>query len=167
MALDRRFLGFSEDLISKSQVRKLRTAAHQYLSGEFLPLLIEAFKTYGFGELSFELEELKTKDQDPISILIYYPNATEHSAYLPPRIKVEVGGRSMNEPFTMKPIVSLVGEHFPKRKFADQPINIPCVNPERTYLEKLFFRDSFDIIQMPAQSIHSYFIRILLEFFVK
>jgi len=161
LALDRRYLGFSGEMISISQVKKLRKKAHQYLVGEFLPLLIKAFRAYGFGELTFKLEEMRTRDQDPISILIYYSNSTEHSAYLPPRIKVEVGGRSMNEPFTMKPIVSLVGEHFRERKFADQPIEIPCVNPERTYLEKFFllheeFQKDADKIRVDRLSRHLY-----------
>jgi hypothetical protein len=35
-------------------------------------------------------------------------------------------------------MVSFVGEQFQDRPFADSPITIPCVNPERIYLEKLF-----------------------------
>jgi len=161
LALDRQFLGFSGDLISKSQVRKLRAKAHQYLTGEFLDILKEAFVINGFGKIDFELEELQTKDQDPISIIIYYPNETAHSTYLPPRIKVEVGGRSMNEPFTKKSIVSIVGEQFPDRKFADKPVEIPCVNPERTYLEKLFllheeFQKEAEKIRVERLSRHLY-----------
>lgn len=161
LALDRKFLGFSGDLISKSQVRKLRTKAHQYLTGEFLNLLKEAFAINGFGKIAFELEELQTADQDPISIMIYYPSETVHSTYLPPRVKVEVGGRSMNEPFTMKSIVSIVGVQFSDRKFADEPVEVPCVNPERTYLEKLFllheeFQKETEKIRVERLSRHLY-----------
>lgn len=31
-----------------------------------------------------------------------------------------------------------MGEQFPTLPFADKPISVPCVNPERTFLEKLF-----------------------------
>jgi hypothetical protein len=32
----------------------------------------------------------------------------------------------------------MIGEHFPEQPFADDDVNIQCVNPERTFLEKLF-----------------------------
>jgi len=42
------------------------------------------------------------------------------------------------EPFTSVPIISFVGENFSGKPFADLPVQISCVNPERTFLEKLF-----------------------------
>ena len=44
----------------------------------------------------------------------------------------------MREPFTYRQFCSFVGIIFIGQPFADPKINIPCVNPERTYLEKLF-----------------------------
>ena len=100
-------------------------------------------------------------DQDPVSILIYYPAVTQHSEYVLPRVKVELGSRSLKDPFTHCEIVSFVGEQFPKRPFADTPITIPCVNPERTFLEKMFllheeFQRPIDKIRVERLSRHLY-----------
>ncbi|NJO87597.1 MAG: nucleotidyl transferase AbiEii/AbiGii toxin family protein [Chloroflexia bacterium] len=45
---------------------------------------------------------------------------------------------SLRETFTNRKISSLVGEHYSDKPFADKPIQVPSVNPDRTFLEKLF-----------------------------
>lgn len=137
LALNREFLGFSK-YISRSQVSKLRTASFDYLSKPFFSELKKQFNESGFEEVEIKLGEIKSPDQDPLIIEIYYPAITENSEYVVPKILVEIGSRSLREPFTAKQFSSLIGEHFTGESFADTPIEIPCVNPERTYLEKLF-----------------------------
>lgn len=78
-----------------------------------------------------------------------------------PRVKIELGSRSLKEPFTFRNIVSLVGEVFSNFSFADKPFEIPCVNPERTMLEKLFllheeFKKPKDKIRVDRLSRHLY-----------
>lgn len=51
---------------------------------------------------------------------------------------LEIGGRSLRDPYSLRKFSSLVGECFGDKAFADKPVEIPCVNPERTFLEKLF-----------------------------
>jgi len=138
LALNREYLGFDRGLISKSQVKKLRQKSFEFVTTTFYKTLKEAFNKKGYTNVTFDFENLGDGDQDPVSILIYYPAVTQHSAYVPPRVKVELGSRSLTDPFTNCEIVSFVGAQFPKRPFADKPITIPCVNPERTLLEKLF-----------------------------
>lgn len=138
LALNREYLGFNSGLISKTQVKKLREKSFEFVTTTFYVALQKAFAEKGYTDVTFDFENLGDGDQDPVSILIYYPAVTQHSQYVLPRVKVELGSRSLKDPFTNCQIVSLVGEQFPKRPFADKPITIPCVNPERTFLEKLF-----------------------------
>ncbi len=138
LALNREYLGFDGGLISKSQVKKLRGKSFEFVTSTFYKALQKAFADKGYKNVTFDFENLGDGDQDPVSILIYYPAVTEHSEYVLPRVKVELGSRSLKDPFTNCDIISFVGEQFPKRPFADTAITIPCVNPERTYLEKLF-----------------------------
>ena len=72
-----------------------------------------------------------------------------------------MGSRSLKDPFTHCEIVSFVGKQFPKLPFADKPLNIPCVNPERTFLEKMFllheeFQKPNDKIRVERLSRHLY-----------
>lgn len=138
LALNREFLGFDSGLISKTQVRKLRSASFKYITETFNSDLQAAFKASGIDELTFEYENLGDGDQDPVSILIYYPNVVDYPAYIQPKIKVEIGSRSMKDPYTNRSFRSMVGGIFSDKYYADGEISVPCINPERTYLEKLF-----------------------------
>ncbi|MFD2100127.1 nucleotidyl transferase AbiEii/AbiGii toxin family protein [Flagellimonas iocasae] len=138
LALNREFLGFEGGLINKSQVKKLRKKSFEFVTTDFYEMLQIGFQDNGYDKVKFDFENLEGDDQDPVSILIYYPAVTDHSEYVLPRVKVELGGRSLKDPFTNCEIASFVGEEFSNQSFADTPITIPCVNPERTFLEKLF-----------------------------
>jgi hypothetical protein len=54
------------------------------------------------------------------------------SDYIRPRVLIEIGSRSLHEPFSYRPIRSLVGEYFEERDFADLRI---VVKIERTKKE--------------------------------
>lgn len=160
LALNREYLGFDGGLISKSQVKKLRQKSFEFVTTTFYKALQKAFKAKGYSGITFDFENLGNGDQDPVSILIYYPAVTEHSQYVLPRVKIELGSRSL-DPFTYCEIQSFVGEQFTKLPFADKAFKIPCVNPERTYLEKLFllheeFQKPKDKIRVERLSRHLY-----------
>ncbi len=138
LALNREFLGFPSGLISKTQVKKLRIASFTYITKTFIENLQYAFEKTQIANLTFDFENLGDGDQDPVSILIYYPNIMDYPEYIKPRIKAEIGSRSLKEPFTNRSFQSIVDEKFPEKDYADNEISIPCINPERTYLEKLF-----------------------------
>jgi hypothetical protein len=140
LALDRRFLGFEKQdkEMTGSQVRRLRERSFQFISKNYFPELSKKFTDAGFDNVTFQLGEIKSLDQDPLIIEIYYPTVTDPVPYLQPRVLVEVGSRSMMEPFEKRSFTSLVGEHFKGRTFADEPIDVPTVRPERTFLEKVF-----------------------------
>lgn len=137
LSLDREFLGFKRDL-SKTQVAKLRKESFKYFTGEFLNNLKENFSKAGFEKLVIRPREVSANDMDPVTIEILYPALTEDSSYLRPKILIEIGSRSLTEPYSVKKFSSFVGEHFKGQAFADKPVSIPTVNPERTFLEKVF-----------------------------
>lgn len=137
LAIDRRFLGFDKPM-TKSQVRKLRKDSSEYISGVFFPALMQKFSESGFEGVSLELQQQVTKDQEPLVIEIYYPNAVNTPGYLQPRVLVEIGSRSLREPFELCAFRSFIGDYYADRPFADDPVKINCVLPERTFLEKVF-----------------------------
>jgi hypothetical protein len=63
---------------------------------------------------------------------------TNLPGYLKPVVKIELGCRSLIEPFSFRTISSIIDETFPKAAFSALPVEIPTVNPERTLLEKIF-----------------------------
>ena len=137
MAVDRTFFGFEGEL-GKKQRTKLRKTANSYIIEKLYPELKEAFNAKGLLEVKIVPEEIKTSDQDPIIISVYYPNVVETPGYIQPRVQIEIGCRSLIEPFENKSIISLVDEIYPDAKFAQSSVQIPSVLPERTFLEKMF-----------------------------
>src|SRR5690606_6125097 len=100
-------------------------------------------------------------------IEIQYPTLTEKSSYLKPVVLVEVGCRSLKEPYTQRTLGTILSEVFPNRPFSDEPISIPVVNPERTFLEKVFllheeFQKNADKIRVERLSRHLYDIERLM-----
>lgn len=139
LAIDKEFFeGYKGD-ISKTQIGKLRRVAGEYTTGTFFEELREAFTVKGFNELGFKVVNSGESDQDPRIIEIYYPNVvTPTSEYVLPRVQIEISCRSLREPFTVQTFGSLVDEFYRGKDFAEPLFEVPTVNPERTFLEKLF-----------------------------
>ena len=161
LALNRKYLKFDSGLISKSQVSKLRTKSYDYITKEFKPELEHALHEAGYDALTFDYEDLGYGDQDPVSLLVQYPAIIEHPDYIKPRVKVEIGSRSLKDPFTDRSFRSIISEEFSDRSYSDDDITIPCINPERTYLEKMFllheeFQKPKDRIRVDRLSRHLY-----------
>lgn len=135
-AIDRSFFGYKGEL-RKNELTALRKASSTYLSNTFYSELIDKFDEKGFAGLKFELEEETASDKDRI-IKVYYPNVIPSPGYLQPKIQIEIGCRSLREPYTIQTLSSLVDETYPDRDFAQTPVHVPTVNPERTFLEKIF-----------------------------
>jgi hypothetical protein len=55
-----------------------------------------------------------------------------------PYVQVELSCRSLREPFSERKIESLLDTNFSDKDFAMESFMVPTVNPERTFLEKLF-----------------------------
>jgi len=138
LAIDKEFFGFTGDL-GKNQRDKLRKTAGAYTTGTFFEELKESFIAKGFTELDFVVIEAKDSDQDPRVLEIYYPNVIKpDTEYLLPRVQIEVSCRSLREPFTVQSFGALVDEFYAGKDFAEPLFEVPTVNAERTFLEKLF-----------------------------
>ncbi len=136
LAIDREFFGFTGEL-SKKQRTGLRKTAGAYVAEKFFGNLQAKFEEKGIQAIQFELVEEKESDKDRI-INIYYPHVIEPPGYLPAKIQIEISCRSLMEPFSVQTFASLVDEEYAGREFTQPPINVPTVNPERTFLEKVF-----------------------------
>jgi hypothetical protein len=170
LALDRRFLGFDkpDGQMNGSQVSKLRKQSFQFISETLFTEIKNLFVDSGFKDVEVRIGEVKDPDQDPLTIEVYYPCLTNLVDYLPPRVLIEVGSRSLIEPFETRNILSFVGEQYPGRSFADQPIEIPTVLPERTFLEKLFLlHEEFQLptlkIKVERKSRHLYDVEKMMD----
>ena len=137
LALDKEVLGFADDL-SKKDIHKLRYASYEFLSTKFVTALDLSFRKMGFENVMIKPQEVINHDQDPLTIEIYYPKLTGQDIYLRPDILVEIGSRSLKEPYSQRNISTFVSETFAEMPFAGNPASIPTVNPERTFLEKVF-----------------------------
>ena len=137
LALDREYLGFTGEL-ENADVRRLRRVSYDYMTTTFTEELRSKFAEAGFTDVTVKYREVLNHDQDPMIIEIYYLKLTEQDTYLKPGVLVEVGSRSLIEPFTDRTIATMVAENYPGQPFSDKPITIPTVNPERTFLEKIF-----------------------------
>ena len=137
LAINREFFDFSGD-ISRTQVGKLKDKSNKYISNDFLFSLQKAFDDTGLKDVQLMVVDEKAPDDDPVKIAVIYPTVTEYLVYVQPRVLLEIGSRSMIEPATVCSFRSMIGHTFPDLPFADENVSIRCVNPERTFLEKLF-----------------------------
>jgi len=135
LALDKAVLGI-DTVQTKKHVKKLRSKSKKFITNEFYPLLKIGFIEAGLGDTEINIQEGTVND--PLSIEIYYPNITKYSEYIKPRVLIEIGSRSLKEPFAERTITSFVAEQFPKQDFADEPVNVVAAAPEKTFLEKIF-----------------------------
>lgn len=139
LAIDKEFFkGYKGD-ISRTQINKLRKEAGIYTTGTFFEELQKEYRVKGFNELAFKVIDTGESDQDPRIIEIFYQNVIpQPTEYVLPRVQLEISCRSLREPFTVQNFGSLVDENYADRDFAEPLFEVPTVNPERTFLEKLF-----------------------------
>jgi predicted nucleotidyltransferase component of viral defense system len=159
LAVDRCFFGFEGEL-KKKQRTKLRKASTTYITEKLYPDLEERFREKGL-KVDLQIEEFESSDQDPVIILVKYPYVIESPGYVNPWVKIEIGCRSLIEPYSMRSISSFINETYPRAVFAEEPILIPVVDPERTLLEKIFllheeFQRAGNVIRVDRMSRHLY-----------
>ena len=162
LAIDKEFFkGYNGD-ISKSKISKLRKEAGIYTTETFFGELQQEFKKRGYNNLDFKVIDTGESDQDPRVIEIFYPNVMlSSSEYIFPRVQVEISCRSLREPFTIQRFGALVDEVFADKDFAEPLFEVPTVNPERTFLEKIFllheeFHRPIEKIRVDRLSRHLY-----------
>lgn len=139
LAINREFLMNSEKGWTKKEITKLRQLSGNYCTKTFVEDLKKQFEIKGYSGLDLNVIETQQTDQDPRIVNIYYHNVIKSdSEYLLPRVQIEISCRSLREPFTLQSFGALVDEFYSGEDFAEPLFQVPTVNPERTFLEKLF-----------------------------
>jgi hypothetical protein len=77
-------------------------------------------------------------DKDPQVLIVTYPSVYDVNAYIKEEVRVEVSVRSPREPFSKRPIQSLLYTWFPQVAYIESPARVAVVDPKRTCLEKAF-----------------------------
>lgn len=137
LAISESYFGF-EGVLSRNQRTELRKASNRFTSGLFLNELKAKFVQKELLGVDFLVPAFISSDQDPCIIEIYYPSIISSTDYLKPRIQIELGCRSLMEPASLQTFGSLVDEFYPTQTFAMPFIQVPTVEPIRTFLEKVF-----------------------------
>jgi Nucleotidyl transferase AbiEii toxin, Type IV TA system len=169
LAIDRSFLGFEGEL-SKNQIDKLRKKSCNYISTELKDALQQQLERMGLDPQNFSLHAKETTqtDTDPQILELNYTSLFERSAYLPQRVLIEIGARSLKEPAENRLLQSFIGQNFSQLSFADTPFDILCVNPQRTFIEKILllheeFLKPTDKIKSNRMSRHLYDIHRIMD----
>lgn len=90
LAIDRSFLGFEGDL-SKTQVKKLRKASCSFISGDFIEAIERQLKELDVPEVTLTVQDFKDSDTDQLVVELIYKTLTDPSAYIQPRVLIEIG----------------------------------------------------------------------------
>ena len=109
IAVDRKYLGFDGDL-TKGEIRKLRRKSHRFVSTRMVDILTNQLNNYGINNDLYKIvvENTKISDQDPETIKVNYKSVFEEIPYLPHRVLIELGARSLLKPFTKAKIKSII-----------------------------------------------------------
>ncbi len=128
---------------SKTFVEKLKKKGCEFTSNELRKELELQFASIGVpqGIISIEAAPINPTrpDTDPQTLFVKYVSLFAPNSYMDEAVKIEVSVRSMKEPFSLIKIQSLLNEHFSNpTAYPEVPFEVPAVEPQRTFLEKIF-----------------------------
>ena len=155
LAIDRSYFGY-EGMLSKGEIRKLRRKSHDFSLNVMPDILSSELDEYGIDSELYDINVPNTEvsDQDPEEIFVYYESVFEEESYLPDRVKIELGARSLNEPYSVKEISSFIDNNFGDSSFAEETFEVKSIIPEKTFLEKMILLH--EEFQKPAEKIKSH-----------
>lgn len=139
-AIDRKILGFTNEQLTNSQIKKLRKASNLFIREQLIPKLNARMIEMGVPAEQFNIdhEEVRDDDADPLPIRVHFHSVVNRSSYLAEQVLIEISARSLMEPSESVEIKSLIAKIYPNEAFAGRSFNIAAVWPGRTFLEKLF-----------------------------
>lgn len=138
IAISRDYLGFEGDL-TKGKIRRLRRSSHDFSLNKLPKILQRQFSEYGVDDKLYNItvSNIEISDQDPEIVHINYKSVFDKESYLPSRVLIELGARSLMEPFESKIIWSLIDKNHKNADFSEETYTANTVIPEKTFLEKL------------------------------
>ena len=134
---------------SNTQIHNLREKAQDFMFCDFKDELTAKLAEMGLDVTVLTDNDITKEgdatrkvphDKDPSVLYIQYPSLYDsQAAYAIPTVKVEISVLSMNEPYEMRRISSLIEQTY-KDDDVDSDIvqTIRTVSPARTFLEKAF-----------------------------
>ena len=170
IAVDRAFLGYGGEL-SRTQVSdKLRRAACSFVREKLQFDLREKMIEQGVpaGKFSVNVNITPVTTVDPEVINVEYDSIFETLPYVKNAVKIEVSGRSMNEPLEDVALRSVIEDTLPDAAFSESKFIVPTVKPERTFLEKICllheeFRKESEDVRVSRMSRHLYDIVMIMK----
>ena len=139
IAINREFLGFFGTL-SKAQISdRLRRAACSFVRERLQFDIAKELENQGINTdlFSVKVNITPVSTTDPEIIEVHYKSLFPESNYVKPIVKLEVSGRSMNEPLQKITLQSFIDEAYSDKFFAENPFEVNAVVPERTFWEKI------------------------------
>ncbi|MFH1699661.1 MAG: nucleotidyl transferase AbiEii/AbiGii toxin family protein [Candidatus Zixiibacteriota bacterium] len=162
LAIDRKYLGFEGDL-TKGEIRRLRRKSHDFTSSEMVEILRTQLDNHEIDTDLYEIivDNTNITDQDPEIVKINYKSVFEVLPYLTQNVTIEIGARSLIEPFEQRKIQSIIRENYPDMDFSEDEFIVNTVIPEKTFLEKLIllheeFQKSQEKVRYQRMSRHLY-----------
>lgn len=142
VALSHRF--FVPKLDNNTQLKNLRKKSRKFIVATLAGDLDAQLKALGLSgyevkpEIVDETGNPVSSDADPTVIYVNYPSvSSDTSPYVPSRVKIELSCLSMDEPFELRSISSIISAYFPDDD-GESECTVPVVLPSRTFLEKAF-----------------------------
>ena len=119
VALNHRF--FVPQLDNNTQLKNLRKKSRKFIVDNLAEDLDAQMKALGLSgyevkpEIVDEAGTPISSDADPTVIYVNYPSvSTDSSLYVPSRVKIEISCLSMDEPFELRAISSIISAYFPE-----------------------------------------------------
>ena len=135
---------FVPQLDNNAQLKNLRKKSRKFIVDILAEDLDAQMKALGLSGYEVKPEIVNeagapiSSDADPTVIYVNYPSVSNDSSpYVPSRVKIEISCLSMDEPFEMRTISSIISAYFPEDDNETECL-IPVVLPLRTFLEKAF-----------------------------
>lgn len=170
IAVAREFLGYGGEL-SRTQISdKLRRASCSFvrekLQFDIRDMMVEQGLPLGSFKVAVNITPVSTVDPEVINV--EYDSIFETLPYVKNAVKIEVSGRSMNEPLENVGLRSRIEDELPNSAFTESKITVPTVKPERTFLEKVCllheeFSKEVAEVRVNRMSRHLYDIAMMLK----
>ncbi|MBC9930943.1 nucleotidyl transferase AbiEii/AbiGii toxin family protein [Chitinophaga qingshengii] len=152
---------------TKGDVERLRRKGCEFTSIRLKQSLYEQFSSLGVPSewytITAETVTPQRPDKDPQRLFIEFDSVLQPTSYLKNSVQVEVSSRSLLEPFSTRPVTSLIHEYFPNPSYyPETPFLVPIVAPRKTFLEKAFLlneefsRPNGERIRIERMSRHFY-----------
>lgn len=138
LVIEREYLGFGGETLSRSRVGKLKATCSAKIEGEIRPALQQridrALPKGERGTVSFAGPEV---DPDQLTLLFNYPTvlASDEVRYIKSEVRLEFGARSEVEPAELPTIRPYLAEQIPNL-FSAPDFAVRTIAARRTFWEK-------------------------------